>query len=333
MCPESGKVGFVCPKARATTCFCAVVKKSGKEPGEIVSAGLYKNTVWTKATQRRQKYLNLIRNKSSLPELLASKASTEKQDQEQEVFTTDKDNNWLTSEINHPMCPSLNLVQRKLKSKVFQTPSSQDVNLMLTVYRCLYISWLPVVLEKLLRCYRDGLEGRWQGKARRAKTPWCNSVQLDSSVCSLKPSGSLCLTVSNRSGTSIFHAGETFMDRLDIHQFWSGIVLLRGKRCRRYMKMILWEKHLFIYFFSEEVFWVDNVGIRRSHTAHFHRVTTNAQIPTRLPSFWKCYWCVFFFLPQVFVCVGEAKVQYYCKSDERARVQCAVNPRIFFYHR
>lgn len=42
---------------------------------------------------------------------------------------------------------------------------------------------------------------------------------------------------------------------------------------------------------------------------------------------------VFFFLPQVFVCVGEAKVQYYCKSDERARVQCAVNPRIFFYHR
>lgn len=114
-----------------------------------------------------------------------------------------------------------------------------------------------MVLVRFISCFvlaRDGLEGRWHGKARRAATPWCNSVQFDSSIWSLKPSGSLCLTASNCGGTSIFHAGETFMDRLDIHQVWSGITLLRGKRCRRNVKMILCEKHLFSFFFLRECF-------------------------------------------------------------------------------
>lgn len=92
------------------------------------------------------------------------------------------------------------------------------------------------------------------------------------------------------------------------------------------------QETFFFSFFSEGVFWVDNVRIRRSHTAHLHSVTekcTNSH--EAAASILKVLLMCFFLPPTVFVCVGEAKVQYDCKSDERARAQPAVNLRIFDY--
>lgn len=77
------------PRTRNTPQKHESVRKEWEgAPARVCQLAFTKTQCEPDVTQRRQKYVNLTRNKSSVSELLVSEAwpSTEKQDQEQKVL-------------------------------------------------------------------------------------------------------------------------------------------------------------------------------------------------------------------------------------------------------
>lgn len=86
------------------------------------------------------------------------------------------------------------------------------------------------------------------------------------------------------------------------------------------------------FFFSMGVFREDNVRIRRSHTAHFHRVAANAKFPTRrLHS--ESVADVFFFFPLPSVCLcGRSKGAIRLQERRKSlNATCSKPPDFFFF--
>lgn len=119
-----------------------------------------------------------------------------------------------------------------------------------------------------------------------------------------------------------------FTGRLDIRQPSPGAALLRAKGCRRNAETILCVKRVF--FFTRECFGRITQGFAAVTLPTSTASPQMHKFPQGCLHSESVTDVCFFFLPRVFVCVGGAKVQYGCKSDERARAQSAANLRTFY---
>lgn len=150
----------------------------------------------------------------------------------------------------------------------------------------------------------DWKRGEGKGQESRNTLMQFHTVQV---ICLVfKTIRSPYLTVSNHSWTSIFHGGETFTHRLDIHQPSSGVEQPWSKGADRMWRWYLQKKkkniYIYTFFFcslhapcktvTERVFqgvgeWWFSVVTLPTATHPMYTVIANTQIPMLLPPFWS----------------------------------------------
>lgn len=149
----------------------------------------------------------------------------------------------------------------------------------------------------------DWKRGEGKGQESRNTLMQFHTVQV---ICLVfKTIRSPYLTVSNHSWTSIFHGGETFTHRLDIHQPSSGVELPWSKGADRmwrwYLQKYIYRKRFFFFcglhahretatervFRSVRELWWFSVVTLPTATHPMYTVIANTQIPMRLSPFWS----------------------------------------------